>query len=357
MKILIPMLEFGKAGGYRVLSKLANQWIEFGHQVDFIVPIASIAPYFPTDANIYWFNSSGKSCTTADLIPVKSYNFWNRWQALHKGMKQLDTAYDVILANHSLTAYPVYFTKIKAKKFYYIQAYEPEYGILDGRLSHKILSLLAWNSYNLKLDKIVNSNVYKKYKNITANKVVLPGLDLSVFYPKSEVEEIKGKRIFKIGCVGRIELYKGTKYVLEAFNLLLKQRNDIELHIAFGDKQIESKEGKINVITPANDVELSNFYRSMDIIVAPGTVQMGAVHYPVIEAMACGTSIVTTSYFPANNSNAWVVPIKNSVAIAEKITEIINSPDLKAIKIEKALLEIPQFDWNKVALKMNNYFK
>ncbi|RYY08342.1 MAG: glycosyltransferase [Sphingobacteriaceae bacterium] len=356
MRILIPLLEFGKAGGYRVLSKLANKWIEFGHQVDFIVPIASIEPYFPTDARIYWFNSSGKSCTASDLIPVNEYKFWNRWQALYKGMEQLTSTYDVVLANHSLTAYPVYFTKIKAKKFYYIQAYEPEYGILDGRLSHKILSLLAWNSYNLKLSKIVNSDVYRNYRNITADKVVFPGLDLSVFYPKS-INESKDKKVYKIGCVGRIEPYKGTKYVLDGFKLLSKQRNDIELHIAFGDKNIENKTDKVFVTTPANDLELSDFYRSMNIIVAPGTVQMGGVHYPIIESMACGTSIIATGYYPADNTNAWMVPIKDSVAIADRIETIINSPDLRNIKIEKALSEVQQFDWNIVATKMSNYFK
>lgn len=356
MRILIPLLEFGKAGGYRVLSKLANKWIEFGHEVDFIVPIASIEPYFPTNAHIYWVDSSGKNCTVNDLIPVKKYRFWNRWQALYKGMKQLSLEYDVILANQSLTTYPIYFFKTNAKKVYYIQAYEPEYGILDGRISHKFLSLLAWNSYNFKFDKIVNSSVYKKYKNITTNKVVLPGLDLSVFYPKSNVMEKKDNQIYKIGCVGRIEPYKGTKYVLEAFNLLLDKRNDIELYVAFGDKQIENKERKINVVIPANDVELSSFYRSMDIIVAPGTVQMGAVHYPVIESMACGTSIIATGYFPANDNNAWMVPVKDSIAIAEKITNIINFPELAQTKIQNALREIPQFDWNKVALKMSSYF-
>ena len=163
MKILIPLLEFGKAGGYRVLSKLANEWIRLGHQVDFIVPVASIIPYFPTEAYIYWIDSSGTQLTVNDLIPVRKYRFWNRWQALIKGMKSLKTEYDVILANHSLTAYPVSLTSIKGKKFYYIQAYEPEYGIMDGRLGHKLLAFLAWNSYNLKLNKIVNADIYKRY--------------------------------------------------------------------------------------------------------------------------------------------------------------------------------------------------
>ncbi len=38
MKILIPMAAFGTAGGARVLSQLANAWIDAGHEVDMLVP-------------------------------------------------------------------------------------------------------------------------------------------------------------------------------------------------------------------------------------------------------------------------------------------------------------------------------
>jgi hypothetical protein len=33
MKILIPILGFGRTGGYRVLSQLATEWCKQGHAV------------------------------------------------------------------------------------------------------------------------------------------------------------------------------------------------------------------------------------------------------------------------------------------------------------------------------------
>jgi len=38
------------------------------------------------------------------------------------------------------------------------------------------------------------------------------------------------------------------------------------------------------VVVPGNDTELADYYRSVDILIAPGTVQHGAPHYPVMEA-------------------------------------------------------------------------
>jgi len=352
MKILIPVLQFGKAGGYRVLSNLANEWINMGHQVHFISTISSNKPYFPTIANVYWVDNKGDFKTEEDLVSEDSYRFWNRWSALCKGMNRLESDYDIVLANQNLTAYALIFSKISGKKFYYIQAYEPEYGWLSGSFAHKLLSLIAWHSYNLKIEKIVNADVYRHYKNIKTDKVVLPGLDLKIFYPEN-IELIVNP--IKLGCIGRLEVYKGTQYVMDAFLVLRQVIPDIELHIAFGDKSLELIEG-VTIVSPTNDFELANYYRSMDILIAPGTVQMGAVHYPVIEAMACGTAVITTGYYPAKDSNAWLVPVKNANAIAEQVQSIIKNPSLVDKKITNGLKDVTEFEWSLVASKMLNYF-
>ena len=59
MRILVPILSFGRAGGYRVLSELANNWVSRNHDVDFLSPDSSDEPYFPTKAEIRWVNGEG----------------------------------------------------------------------------------------------------------------------------------------------------------------------------------------------------------------------------------------------------------------------------------------------------------
>ena len=86
-------------------------------------------------------------------------------------------------------------------------------------------------------------------------------------------------------------------------------------------------------------------------MVAPGTVQLGAPHYPVLEAMACGIPVITTGYMPASreNNNAWIVPIADADSIAQAILEAIEAPHLREKRKQKGLEDIQKFSWQAVA--------
>lgn len=114
----------------------------------------------------------------------------------------------------------------------------------------------------------------------------------------------------------------------------------------------------MEIVVPKSDTELAEFYRSVDILVAPGTVQLGACHYPVLEAMAVGTPVITTGYLPANVENCWLVPIKDSQSIATAIGEVIEcgSRDLQQ-KIDNAASAVKKFYWEEVAQQFLNIMK
>ena len=62
MNIYIPIFGFGKAGGFRVLANLSNNWILMGHEVNFIClhnDIILDKPYYPTNANIIYIDIKG----------------------------------------------------------------------------------------------------------------------------------------------------------------------------------------------------------------------------------------------------------------------------------------------------------
>jgi glycosyltransferase involved in cell wall biosynthesis len=352
MNILIPITKFGKQGGFRVLSELSNHWIDEGNTVTFLAYLNSPLPYFPTKANILWYDNKGilhkinNEESRNPKLKILTVLF-----ALYKSI--LKSRSDIILATLSLTSIPIALAKINSKKYYYIQAYEPEYYKVTS-LSSLILNFLSRISYSLKLVQVVNSPLYFDYKNIKSNKLVYPGINFSVFKP---FQKDKNNTLI-LGCIGRKEPYKGTSYVIEAYKLLRKEfKHTIELHIAFGSDDIHEPNEGIFVITPINDYELAMFYNNVDIVVAPGTVQLGAVHYPVIEAMACKTAIITTDYIPANKGNSWLVPIKNSVAIADAVKEIIKNPELTNKKILTAFEDVKEFDWKIVSKKMLDYFR
>jgi len=361
MKIVIPILGFSRSGGSRVLAELASAWVKKGHSVVFFANFQSDPPYFPTDAQVLWFNNSGKRvdghCSSGTGGRSGIVNVKNNLFSLLKSLNNYAQDCDLVLANHSLTAWPVSFSTVKAKKFFYVQAYEPEYYEFDKGPRAKILRLISVGSFFLNLHKIVNSPVYFNYKYLKASDYVPPGIDYSIFYPKQMNCDLRGRPV-RIGCIGRRELQKGTKYVFQAFEIMLDRGYDVELFVAYGNlTESQANHPKCTIIIPKNDYELSDFYRSLDIMVAPGLVQLGAPHYPVMEAMACGVPVITTGYLPASDQNSWIVPVGDAKAIADMAHEAIHNPTLRKQKVDQALDAISVFGWDNVAQQMLDVFQ
>lgn len=352
MKILIPVLGgFGKAGGWRVLSQLGNYWLKDNNEVTFLAFKNSTEPYFPTKAQILYYDSNGDIDLTNNLsYPKPFFGVLSMRKSLKKAIDKIDA--DFILANHSLTAYPVSNSKNSAKKFYYVQAYEPDYYLEHG-FKNKIFYYLSKKSYELDLNIIVNSYYFLDYKEIKSDIVVFPGLDLEIFR-QNQINKYSNDK-FILGTIGRIEKYKGTMDVLKGFRKLRKEFGEkVELHIAFGDKSL--KEDGVKIIDVAGDIELAEYYKSLNVYICGGLIHLEAVHYPVIEAMACGVPVVTTGYYPSNKENTWLISINNSDSIVEQVKNIMDNPKLIKIKTDLALDNIKQFDWELVSKKMFNHF-
>ena len=353
LRILIPVSGFGRSGGYRVLSELANHWILEGAKVTFLADHRTEPPYFPTTADVKLFNKHGVVLTperTGETFQKQGNGlsiYFGMWRAL----TQLSSEYDIILANHSLTTFPIALARDKkAKKFYYIQAYEPGYYELEKGFKSRILKHIAELSYRLRFKKIVNSPIYLDYRSIKASAWIPPGIDMRIFHRRLDEPASQPDGIMRIGVIGRGEPSKGLIYALQAFEALAKLDSKCELHVAYGNLPPGWTHPNCKVVTPQNDRELSDFYRSLDALIAPGIVQLGACHYPVLEAMACGTPVVTTGYLPADQTNAWIVPVKNPEAIVSAIRSIKQqSIAERRARLDLAAQAVNDFSWSKVS--------
>lgn len=343
LKILIPILTFGKEGGFRVLAQLANNWSDMGHDVAIVSYYENNSPYFPTNAKIYWIDDEGKEhATNKNEFDIKGSAF-TRAKSLFRFLKKYAQNFDVVLANQNLSAWPVALGS-KSMNFYYIQAYEPSF------YKNIMKKGIAWLTYFLPLFKIVNADIYKIYKNIRSNIVIPPGLDLETYYPKI-LQKIENEKIV-VGCIGRKEEWKGSNDVGEAIKILRSKGYNVKFKVAFEPIKYSDHE----LVFPDGDSNLADFYRSLDVLVAPGHIQLGAVHYPVIEAMACKVPVITTGYYPANNENSFIVPIKRPDIIADTLIEIIENYESAIKKTEIAHNTISQFDWKVVSAKFLNVF-
>ncbi|GLQ50565.1 hypothetical protein GCM10010872_20140 [Dyella flava] len=359
-RILIPIIGFGVAGGYRVLSELASRWVDAGHTVDFLVHHQMAAPYFPTKAGIKVFNIHG--CLVSESVDAAPHHGKPGVIAIYlgmlRGLRKIAAGYDVILANHSLTTLPVAAAKAgRARKFYYVQAYEPEYYQLRGGWKSKVLGSLSALSYRLPLNQIANAPIYIGYKGVRARHWVPPGVDRDLFFRRADTPSFAQGLPWTIGVIGRHEPSKGVKYVLEAFEEYARIDPHVRLKIAFGNLPAGWRHDRAEVVVPSNDHELANYYRAVDVLVAPGTVQLGACHYPVLEAMACGTPVITTGYLPADPINSWIVPVHDAKAIVEAFKDVSTLSTHKLqVKLDEAAQAVGRFYWESVAEEFMQLF-
>jgi glycosyltransferase involved in cell wall biosynthesis len=290
---------------------------------------------------------------------IKKDNFFSIQQKLTKALKAIPKdSYDVIIANHSLTTYPVLRAGVTKKTLYYIQAYEPEMYRLMGGAKNYILSFLSLLSYKIKLFTVVNADVYTNHKWITSKRVLYPGVDFGLFYSKNtNAEDKKSADKIIIGTIGRLEVFKGTIYILQAFSIIKQKFPNAELHVAFGDADDFKEYKDIYCFQPHGDEALGDFYRSLDYYICAGFIQLGAFHYPVAEAMSCGVSVITTSYYPANDTNAWITKPRDPEDIAEKFSTAHENMEQRKQKIKKGFEAVQQFDWKVVTKKLNFFLE
>jgi glycosyltransferase involved in cell wall biosynthesis len=344
MRVLFPVLGFIRSGGFRVLSRLASEAAALGHEAVIVCAAEIQEPYFPVDATIVYVDEQGKPVPAAERHAhvVKS---WRKMLALYRYLKRHACEYDAVVASSNLTVYPIW-AGSRSRNFYYIQAYEPEFYEEVRSLPRRlVLTAAAWLSYHLPLTRIVNAGLYRRYKNLRAEHVVVPGLDLAVYHRKGERLPFRGDRPWVVGCIGRPEVWKGAFDVSNAVRDLHARGVNIDFHVAFNAVPHE----RHTLVHPHGDDRLADYYRSLDVLVAPGHLQLGAVHYPVIEGMACGVPVITTGYQPADDSNAYLVPVKSPEAIAAAIERIMAAPGEAQSRADRAFADVARFAWPEVA--------
>ncbi|WP_286914064.1 MULTISPECIES: glycosyltransferase [unclassified Pseudomonas] len=349
LKIAIPVLAFSSAGGMRVLSRLADTFISQGHEVVFFSSHLINQPYYPTRAKIETYRNPFPYMPGVrglfNLLGMLLFVLRNR----HR--------FDVFLANFYLTVFPVFLGALgTSKAWYYIQAYEPEF--YPGRSPGALLSrCLAGLTYLLPLRKIVNGGIYRRYKLLKCESVIEPGIDLDIFvHQPAAVTEPE----IVVGCIGRKLVWKGTREIIEAVGRVrhLTGRN-LVLNIAFelpvGVDLAQHEYARLS--QPHGDHALAAFYRQAEVFVATGLLQDGAFHYPCLEAMASGCTVIS-NYGPATASSALCVEKVDTDVIVDGLLRYLKLTDNeRQAMLQSASKVVVNHSWPIIAARMLAYFR
>jgi len=350
MKIFIPMLGFGKAGGHRVLSNFATEWQRLGHEVTFLCPKDYHDLYYPTTARIEYVP------TLYSILPnrlrKKLVRDFLGLVSLFFALVRRAGQSDLIVANRDLTAFPTRLAALlrRARGVYYIQAYEPDFYEFKNPRLRAVARAISASTYALALLRIVNAPLYKNFEEIRSTHVAPPGVDIATFHPKPPPTTPTRNAQVTLGCIGRAQIWKGTKDVVDAVQMLRDRGHDVRLKVAFHLPQEFAHLDWIEFVQPHGDTNLAAFYRSCDFFIAAGKIQYGAFHYPAAESLAVGTTLVGSPYFPATDANAYLFQECNPHSILDALLRALG--DDEAARRERAqtgVRDVAGLSWDRAA--------
>lgn len=197
--------------------------------------------------------------------------------------------------------------------------------------AHKVVNVSPSIQKKVELYKL-NSNA----KNVILGKGTCNGVNINRFFPTSKNND-KGRIV--IGFVGRLSNDKGITELIEAWKIIEKKFNDIELMligpIDERDKLIPETLNEIRLSTTINYIgeveDTSKYYGEMDIFILPSyregfptvTLEASASELPIIttKRTGCIDSII--------ENVTGIYTELNGIDIANKIAYYIDNPEIR----------------------------
>lgn len=226
--------------------------------------------------------------------------------------------------------------------------YQCDVNLPSGLLNNFIVKVMDFsNNHCLKRCRkiLVTSKDYGRHSRIGkkyVNKMVEAGAPVKEYsFKKTEGGDLRKV----IGFCGRIVEEKGINVLIEAFEIISGQRDDVVLKIG-GDYQnvaggsvypqlaemIERRHIKnVEFLGKIPDEEMGDFYAGLDVFVLPSINSLEAFGMVQVEAMLCGTPVVASDLYGVRTivvrTGMGVIAERNNAAdLAKGILKVLDEP-------------------------------
>lgn len=174
------------------------------------------------------------------------------------------------------------------------------------------------------------------------------GVNLADFYPND-----KKDNIFRVIFVGGMTLRKGVHYLLKAFYELNLPNSELMLVGSMNEEMkpfFKKYQGRFNFLGHIPQKKLHNYYSQSSVFVLMSIDEgLAMVQH---QAMACGLPIIATPHTGSENlitngKEGFIVPIRNTEALKEKLVFLYENPDIRKEMGEAALKRVKEgFSWH-----------
>ena len=218
------------------------------------------------------------------------------------------------------------------------------------------------------------------------NKMVIipPGVDVSHFYPipSDEAKLYVGLKpdARMILFVGRIEPLKGVDTLIQAMACLQLKEASKPVHLAIigGDPSASPEEMTAEMarlqklcddlgldqtvvfLGKRDQDRLPYYYSAAEVLVMPSHYEsFGMV---ALEAMACGTPVIASevgglAYLVRDGETGFTIPAEEPDTLCEKLTWLLNDPDLHEKMSSQAAEYAQDYAWEKIAAQIVDVYR
>jgi glycosyltransferase involved in cell wall biosynthesis len=157
--------------------------------------------------------------------------------------------------------------------------------------------------------------------------------------------------------LGSLFLLKGIQYALEVFRLI--RSSNVTFTIAGGlgntmrEEKLKDYNGLCSYIGQIPRKDVVSVYQSADVFLFP-TISDG-FGLTQVEAMACGLPVITTPNAGSvvrDGIDGFIVPIRDSEALAAKIELLAGNPELLQWVSQNARQRAQEFSWDKYEARL-----
>lgn len=195
-------------------------------------------------------------------------------------------------------------------------------------------------------------------------QVVHHGINHLQFHPMPEVKRVDNRLIV---CASADVPLKGLIFLIRAYDKLLKERPDLELHVIGklrdGPTKKELKRrglmDKVTFISGMSDDDITRAYAEATMVISPSVYE--GFGFPAGEAMSCGAPVIATTggSLPEVVGDAGiVVEHSNPDALADAIADLLDNPEKRDELGRKARQRVlDHFKWERTARQVVDIYR
>src|SRR5579862_943169 len=312
MTFLLGATTSVRTGGANCILEYARRFQERGHDVSittwpqFLWPESHPFPGLDFDIPIHYDREARKESLPFDLVNKTPRDYLGELRFFLAYIDMLPPAIpeaDLIIAANWDCIIPAWQSG-KGKPVHFPQHYDEVFFTLDGApaaglLGNPLIKMMCRSAYQMPVYRIANSSwlggeFRRRFGEVVP--VAKHGIDTTRFQPRAKRSAQDG--IIRVVTYSRPEKWKGFQDAVPAMQELMRRYpGKVEWHVyGFAYPGI----GPSNPLAPyqfhgtLDHDKLSALYAESDIVLCPSWYE--SFPLPPIEAMACGTAVITTPY-------------------------------------------------------------